>query len=414
MNFFTFLLILTITLSCAKSRVILGNKHTLNDLKHKHAPYVLMISIDGYRHDYNKIHRPEFLTWFAKEGASTEALIPSFPTKTFPNHLSIVTGLYPANHGIVANHFYAPDLKKRYSLKDSESVRNPEFYRGIPLWSLAESQGMKTATYFWPGSEANIYDHYPTYYLKYNHGTSHEDRLDQIKKWLLMDESTRPHFMTLYFHDVDSAGHRYGPLAEETKAAVHKVDQSLKDLYKFTKNLNYPLQIIIVSDHGMRKVNMDNKVNLVNKVPSIKDNFRLEGSGPLIHLYDKNATDINLTLRELNNSAKGYMCYLNHEIPKELNFRGNVRAGDIVCIADQNHYLVTNNRMPPKGAHGWSQFEGDDMHGILYAKGSLFKERTKIDSTENINIYPMIAEILGLEIRQHIDGDLSTLRKLLK
>ncbi len=419
MKFIALTISLALLFSCASGKVILGSENTSNDTRHGDAPYILLISIDGYRHDYNKIHKPDFLNWFEKEGASSESLISSFPTKTFPNHLSIVTGLYPSHHGIVANHFYAPDLKQFYSLKDRNSVTNPDFYNGIPIWSLAESQGMRTATYFWPGSEAKIANHYPTYYLQYNHGTSHKERVSQVRKWLLMEKEQRPHLITLYFHDVDSAGHKYGPLAKETKAAVLKVDETIKGLYQFTKNLDYPLQIIIVSDHGMRSVDTSKLVDIIKPISEQKDQFIIEGSGPVVHFYTKNKEVINKkqlqnTISKLNSNAQGHKCYDNNSTPSELNFKDNIRAGDIICIAKSDYYLMTSQRTPPKGAHGWSQYENKDMHGILMGLGNRFKSRTQIGSVKNVDIFPMLSEILGLHYDHKIDGSLEDIKEMMR
>ena len=386
-----------------------------NEPQHVDSPYVLLISIDGYRYDYNKIHKPKFLNEFAKDSARLDSLVPTFPTKTFPNHLSIATGMYPMNHGIVANHFYNPELRKRYSLKDRSSVTNPQFYKGIPLWSLAESQGMRSATYFWPGSEAKIAGKFPSQYMIYNHGTPHEKRINKVKEWLSLDKSKRPHFMTLYFHDVDSAGHKYGPKSSQAKKAVQKVDKSLRELYSFIKTLSYPVNVIIVSDHGMHKVNKENIVDLSKKDKSLFDKFLLEGSGPLVHLYKKDKTsqkDINKTLQNLNN-GKGYKCYPNAKTPKKLNFRNNPSIGDIVCIAQMKSYLTSGITLAPTGAHGWSQFEGKKMHGIFYAKGPCFKKNKLLKSQSNIHIYPMIAKILKLDINHKIDGHLSKMKELI-
>ena len=166
-----------------------------NAPEHADAPYVLLISIDGLRYDYLEKYQPENLLKLASSGVQAASLKPVFPTLTFPNHYSIATGLRPDNHGIVANHFKAPDLDGAlYSLKDRDAVTNEKFYQGTPLWSLARQQGQVSATYFWPGSEAPIAGTYPSYWRKYEHNAPHSERIETVMSWLKLPKKNRPHF----------------------------------------------------------------------------------------------------------------------------------------------------------------------------------------------------------------------------
>jgi alkaline phosphatase D len=410
------LLSILLLFSCAtKKEYKVSNS---NENKKDNAPYILLISIDGYRWDYNDIHKPKFLQKFKSEGASVKYLEPSYPTKTFPNHLSIVTGRYPMNHGIIGNRFFAPDLDKSYSLRDSSAVTNPLFYTAKPFWVLAEEQGLKTGTYFWPGSEAKIDGTFPSYYLKYNHGTSHKKRIDTVMEWFSMPKESRPHFVTLYFHDVDSAGHKFGPKAKETNQAVQKVDKSIEELLTKLNRLDLELNVIIVSDHGMAELSNEN-LEIIGKTKRTKkllDNFKSVGRGPLVHFYRKN-TDfkyITKTMKLLNREAKNFKCYKKNSTPKKLNFRKNIRIGDFVCIANKGWSIGTKPTSIPKGNHGWSQFDGKDMHSILFAKGPNFKNKFETGKIRNIDIYPMMAKILGLEINHKIDGSIQKSIELLK
>ena len=393
-------------------------KTTNSDSNKKDAPYILLISIDGYRWDYTDLHKPPFLKDFQKKGASVERLIPSFPTKTFPNHLSLITGRYPMNHGIVGNRFYAPDLEKSYSLRDASAVTNSEFYNAKPFWTLAEEQGLKSATYFWPGSEATYNGIHPSYYLKYNHGASHEERINTVVQWLKKPEQQRPHFVTLYFHDVDSAGHKYGPNSSQTHAAIQKVDKSISTLMKDLKKLDLPINVIIVSDHGMAQLDRSKK-EMIGKSKRSKNylkNFKAIGRGPLVHFYktNKNFNELTKTISLINTESKHYNCYKKDKTPRELNFRKNSRIGDFVCLADRGWSISTKDSSVPKGNHGWSQLDGTDMHSILYAKGPNFKENFKMTNFRNIDLYPLMAKVLNLEISHKIDGSIKKSKLLLK
>lgn len=388
------------------------------------APYVLLISIDGYRHDYTKKYNPKFLSKFASEGVSLRSLIPSFPTKTFPNHYSIVTGLYPGNHGIVANHFYAPDLGLEYKLSDRDAVTNPKFYQGVPLWNLTQEQGMMSATYFWPGSEAPIGNKYPSYWEVYDHGAPHERRIEKVLSWFNLPEKNRPHFLTLYFSDVDSAGHRYGPDSAEVKEAIEKVDDSLEKLYGEIEKLSFPVNVIIVSDHGMTEIKRERSVLLDKAFKKEADKellseFKILGSGPIVQFYyegreDKKAESLNRLLRLLNRSGSKVRAYKPSKAKSHWHLSGNARMGDVFAVSSMGVFIgMKGDRLIP-GNHGYDTQGSRDMHSIFYAKGPAFKSGRTYPSAQNVDIYPLIAKILGLEVTHEIDGRINGLKGVLK
>ena len=169
-------------------------------------PYVILISVDGLRSDYVEMFGAKNLEAFSNAGVWAESMLPVFPSSTFPNHYSIATGMYPKNHGIVSNEFYSRERNQWYSMKDKDAVTEGSWYGGEPIWSLVESAGMRSATYFWVGSEAEISGRRPTYYFDYDGKVSNQDRFDQAYEWLILPEGTRPNFISLYFSTVDQAG----------------------------------------------------------------------------------------------------------------------------------------------------------------------------------------------------------------
>jgi alkaline phosphatase D len=406
-------LFISLTFSCTKTPANPANLTVENDVKD--IPYVLLISIDGYRWDYTDKYSPPFISTFKNKGVSLKSLRPSFPTKTFPNHLSIVTGRYPMNHGIVGNKFYNPELKSFYSIRDSEAVANNEFYHSLPIWGLAEKQGLKTAPYFWPGSASAIQGITPSYNQKYKHNTPHNKRLKTVEEWFKMPKEVRPHLVTLYFHDVDSAGHGHGPDSSKVRNAITKVDQSIEKLFNNLEKLNLPINIIITSDHGMAALDSD-KAETILKTPDHKKllaEFTIIGNGALIHLYKKKNVSISDTIVLLNSSADHFKCYTPPTTPKKLNYRNNASIGDIVCLANKGWSISANVPRVSKGGHGWSQYDGMDMHGIFYAQGPNFKKNLQIETQDNVNIYPLIAHILNLKIKHEIDGNLENMQALL-
>ncbi|MFT4871070.1 MAG: ectonucleotide pyrophosphatase/phosphodiesterase family protein 5 [Colwellia sp.] len=378
----------------------------------KPKPYVLLISLDGFRWDYIDKYKPAFLSEFAKESARLTSLRPAFPTKTFPNHISIVTGSYPENHGIVANRFYAPDLKKTYNIKDSKTVTNPDFYLRKPLWVIAEEQDMRTASYFWPGSEAAITGIYPSHYKKYNHNASHQERIEGVLNWYKLPSSERPQLITTYFHDIDSAGHRFGQDSPELIAAINNVDDTIREMVNMVRLLDFEVNIVIVSDHGM----VDYPAENYEYLPTwLNDEYKVVATNPIVLIYDegKSTRTLAQTVAELNQQAKHYQCYQYQDIPSKFNASKTNRIGDIACLTDKDWSIGFTGKTS-KGNHGWSQFNTRDMDGIFYAKGPAFKEKVQLDTVENINIMPLLAKILGVDITTPIDGKLDIMKPLLK
>src|SRR6202041_956449 len=227
-----------------------GPNATAQQAKH----YVVLVSFDGYRYDYPKLSAAPHLHAMAPHGASApEGMIPSYPSITFPNHLTIVPGLYPDLHGIVANDFYDPQRKQHFAASDPKTNLDGSWYGGVPLWSLAEKQGMRSACFFWPGSEAEIAGERPTYYLKFDDKIDDNARIQQVLAWLRLPAVDRPHFITLYYAEPDHKGHEFGPDAPETRAAVVKVDGLMGKLKAGLDATGLPIDLVVVRDHGMAK-----------------------------------------------------------------------------------------------------------------------------------------------------------------
>src|ERR1700760_469547 len=191
-----------------------------NDPSQEDKPYVILISADGFRWDYAEKYHAKNLLALGAEGVKAESMIPSFPSVTFPNHYSLVTGLYPSHHGLVNNSYYDRSRNDFYSMGAKAKVADGKRYGGTPLWVLAEQQHMLSASFYWVASEADIQGTRPTYYYNYNEKIGIKDRIKAVTDWLTLPADKRPHMITFYFPEVDHAGHTYGPDARETEQAV--------------------------------------------------------------------------------------------------------------------------------------------------------------------------------------------------
>lgn len=379
-------------------------------------PYVIMISADGFRYDLADKYNAQFLKQMRSEGVMAPSMQPSFPSLTFPNHYAIATGLYPAHHGIVANTFYADHGTKRYAINDKKAVQNAWWYGGEPIWVLAEKQQMLSASFYWVGSEAPIDGTYPTYYYNYSEAIPIERRVEIVKQWLQLPPEKRPHMITFYMPEVDHQEHRYGVDNDSVRAAVQFVDDAIRKLKNMTDALGLPVNYIFLSDHGMSNVDTEHPIRKPEAIDTSK--FIMAMGASMVQLYAKEHKDIKRTYRALKKEAHGqYAVYLKTNTPKRWHYRRKDdrydRIGDIILVAPAGKAFNFSNRKTGAGEHGYDNAT-PDMQATFYAWGPGFKERLTIPPFANINVYPMVAKLLGLELLQPVDGKLRVLENILK
>ncbi|WP_211309818.1 ectonucleotide pyrophosphatase/phosphodiesterase [Mucilaginibacter yixingensis] len=391
----------------------------VNSRRQQQKPYVILISADGFRYDYAERYQAKHLLELSKGGISAKYLIPAFPSVTFPNHYTLVTGLYPAHHGIIANDFYDPGTESYYWHK-GKSAGETQWYGGTPLWTLAEQQHMLSACFYWVGGEAREKGFGPTYFYHYNEAINMPSRLQVVKNWLDLPPERRPHLITFYFPQVDQKGHKYGPDASETIAAVRLIDSAVYAMTQLVKasrvkNVNF----ILVSDHGMAKIKNDSPLSIPASIDTSK--FIVSGEGTILEVYAKKGQDryINSTYRTLHKEAHNYKVYLKSNLPASKHYTAKDdryhRIGDIVITPNYPYaFKMPQYKYIDPGAHGYDPGLVKDMNAIFYAWGPQFKKRLVIPPFENVNVYPVVAKLLGLKVTEKIDGTLAVAHKILK
>jgi predicted AlkP superfamily pyrophosphatase or phosphodiesterase len=380
--------------------------------------YVVLVSLDGFRYDYPlKYGAPHLLAMGAQGASAPQGMLPSYPSLTFPNHLTLVTGLYPEHHGIVANSFYDPARDATYVYTQSKTNGDGSWYGGTPLWVLAEQQGMRSACLFWPGSEAEIQGKRPSYYLKYDDKLDDSKRTDQIAAWLRLPPEQRPHFITLYYSNVDHAGHSYGPDSDEVRAAVHHLDDMIGELQTRLAALHLPVDLVVVADHGMIALKPDN-VNLSDYADLSA--FHTEGS-----LLYADSNDDEAAVGAYNefkaHPDPRFSVYRRTEMPASLHFDSNAREGDPVIVPNGPYTIRAHASIAGaetrlgvlRGGHGFDPHTMPEMKAIFFAAGPDIRSGVKLPSFENVNVYPFVAKILGLT-PPAVDGSLSILKPALK
>ncbi len=371
---------------------------------------LLLISLDGFRWDYLEMVETPNLDRFIKTGVKAKSLIPSFPSKTFPNHYSIVTGSYPANHGLISNHMYDEKLGAYYTIgPGATAVRDGRWYQREPIWVTAEKNDIETGIYYWPGSEAEISGYRPAYYKAYNPNVSWNSRVDQIVSWL---KEPAIGFTALYFNEPDKQGHAYGPATSQVFEKIKILDQTLGRLFTKLKEekLDIKTNIIIVSDHGMASINHKDVIYLDDYIDL--DDVEVIDWFPVASIRPKKGK-LEKVYHQLKNAHPHLQVYLKDSIPSKFHYSNNVRIQPITGIADL-HYTISSHQRGSYsgGAHGYDPAH-KEMHAILLASGPDFKSDIVVPSKENIHIYELMCKLLGIEPSEN-DGNLDAVSDMLK
>ena len=376
---------------------------------------VVLISIDGFRHDYLEKYAPPYLNKLAQQGVRADALTPVYPSKTFPNHLSIVTGQYPVNHGIIHNKFYDRERDQIYRI--GMGAKDGSWIKGTPLWTLAEQQGVKAATYFWPESDALIQGRKPSWFYPYDKQKPYHERIDQILTWLNMPKESKPRFITGYFSLVDTKGHEYGPDSPELAQAVNFVDQMIGRLMTGMEKAKINnVNLVIVSDHGMA-LTKTSKLITQDDLPALNRNFKVITGNPHVLIYYKGTSkkSLNKIAQRFKKIANNrFNVFTRETMPDYWHYDNSPGIPDII-LETVPPYMFGRGKphgSVNRGTHGFDPRTVQDMGGLFLASGPAFVDETRIAAFENIHIYPLIADILGLTISHHIDGKLSVLQAI--
>lgn len=380
-------------------------------------PTIILISLDGFRWDYLDRTDTPNLDQLASRGVRAKALIPVFPSRTFPNHLTIVTGLYPENHGIVSNRMYDEEFDTWYYIGEgAEPVQESRWYEGEPIWVTAEKQGQITATFFWPGSEAEINGYRPTYWNVYDGSVPNVERVDQVLAWLDFPDDSRPTFITLYFSDTDSWGHYYGPEAAEMETAIQNLDGYIGRLIDGLeeRDLLDEVNIMVTSDHGMASTSRE-RVVFIDDYIDLDDALMVEWTPVAMILPEPGQEDSILTA--LQNAHPQLAVYQKSAIPDRWHYRNHRRITPLIAVAAEgwsigSHYFFDEYPSAYSGgSHGYDPALAS-MRGIFIAAGPAFKKGLALDPFQNLHLYSLMCQVLGLEPSEN-DGDLDSVRVLL-
>lgn len=379
--------------------------------KEKQQRYVVVLSLDGFRSDYPGRANVPTLDSLARAGVKA-TFRPCFPSVTFPNHYAMATGLHPDHNGLVNNSFYAAELDSIYRLGDRYAVENPSFYGGEPIWVTAENQGVKSASFFWVGSETPIKGKQPSIWKKFDKTVPYTDRADSVVSWLQLSQEVRPQLIMWYIEEPDGIGHTATPDSSAVIDMVEHLDGVLHHFFTEVRKLDIFPQIdfIVLSDHGMATYYPENYVNLNDYLP--RDSFDYVFDGVPTLLYPK-PSYVDSAYSILQRVPR-VTAWRKSEIPEKYVYGTHPRIGELVVLPDVGTMLQFRDkgRAYPGGAHGYDNFS-PEMEAIFYAAGPSFKENVEMPTMANVNLYLLVATLLGLDPAPN-DGDSAVVSGLLK
>ena len=357
---------------------------------------VLLVSIDGFRNDYLERGITPNLSALAQQGTLAKKFEPVFPTITFPNHFALITGRYPDNNGIVNNTMYDPAKTDQvFRLSDRQAIENPLWWQeGTPLWVTLNKQGKRSSTLFWVGSETPIQGVQPNDWLRYEHALSSFERTQQLLRWLNRGDQDRADFATLYFSEVDSKGHEFGPDSPEVNASIISADQAIGELLEGLRALGLAeiTTIIVTSDHGMAHITPDRAVDLSAYTKELVS-VRIQWTGPLAG-FDANLTDKPVLLSHLKQNPN-MDCWAKEDIPAKYHFGTHRRVPQVVCLAKAGWSTIARagQKVIP-GQHGHDPSD-PAMQGLFIIHGPQIK-RNQLDTVRNIDVYNLLVRLLNV------------------
>ena len=376
---------------------------------------VILISIDGFRADYLDRGLTPTLAALAAEGVRADAMKPSFPTLTFPNHYTLVTGLYPDHHGIVSNRMVDPSTGKRFVYKDSDTIADAAWWGGEPLWVSVEKHGLHAATMFWPGSDVAIEGVRPSHWAHFDGRLTPDARVDRLLAWTDIHGQARPSFYTLYLEQVDHAGHDDGPDSPEVDAALRDVDAALARLVEGlrARGLFDRSNLVIVSDHGMTATAPGRQIFLDDLVDLGEAGVVTEGILAGMNPEPAAAATVERTILAPHEHMR---CWRKSEVPPRLHYGTHPRVPALLCLADDGWIITTHadaakRRHFPLGEHG---YDNDDpkMRALFVAHGPAFRAGLRVPELDNVDVYPLLAHLLGIEPEPN-DGRFDDVRGML-
>jgi predicted AlkP superfamily pyrophosphatase or phosphodiesterase len=368
---------------------------------------VILISIDAFRWDYLQKFRAPCLAKLAAEGVHAEKMISMFPSMTFPNHLTMLTGLRPEHHGMIHNTMYDPVFKARFAYNKVD-LSDSRWWGGEPIWATAIKQGRRADCMYWPGTGVTMAGLLPTEFKPYDNEADPNGCVDPVLTWLDQPPEKRPNLIITYFHHVDTASHKFGIESPQVATAVAQVDTAICRLMDgiHQRKLDRVVNLVIVSDHGMVDLSPERVIELRDYVDM--DKIQVDFSGAIAGLRPLD-DNIDALYQKFAGKENHFHVYRRENMPARYHFTDNRRIPPVIIVADDSWYIgkraageapVKNMN---KATHGFDP-ELASMGATFIAHGSAFRQHVTIKPFENVHIYNLLCATLSLKPAPN-DGD---------
>jgi len=364
---------------------------------------LLLISFDGFRWDYDQdVETPNF-DQLVRDGVKAKYITPPMLTMTSPSHFTTITGRWVEDHGVVHNMMYNATTNGKVGHK--ATLKRSEWWDNgaLPLWITAQNQGLKTASFFFPGGGVTYGGQAVDRSLVEEQGhpddneTEWRENIDTVMNWFSQEEFD---FVTLYFGEPDNVGHAVGPDHPDRKEIISQIDRTIGYLREAIDrhHLNSSLNVIISSDHGMTTVKKRPQVDeiILNKYVNLirLNSFELLDYGGYGILTPRKGKEQEVF--DALSKAPNLTVYKKEEIPESFHLAKNVRIQPIMIIADlgfnlNSRFIVYVN----KGDHGYHN-DHMDMKTIFRAFGPDFKKNYLTEPFDSIHIYPLMCKLLQI------------------
>jgi predicted AlkP superfamily pyrophosphatase or phosphodiesterase len=378
---------------------------------------LLLISIDGFRASYFELGQTPNLERLAADGVRAQWMTPSYPSLTFPNHYTLVTGLRPDHHGVIHNSMSDAAIGK-FKVADRDAVGDTRWWSGgEPIWIGAQKAGLRSATLFWPGSEAPIHGLRPDRWRPFDAKVNENARVDEVLGWLGEPASTRPHVATLYFDALDHEGHDHGPNSPEAREAMVRIDAAIGRLLDglAARDQLEHVNLIVVSDHGMAEVVPGHRIAVEDMVTP--EQAVVTSVGQSIGIAPNPGFEAQVE-RRLLGAHEQYDCWRKSELPARWHYGTHPRVPPIVCQmhegwdAIEGEKLRGATKVQTRGSHGFDPAL-PSMRAIFLARGPAFKRGATIAAFDNVDVYPLLARLIGIHPAKN-DGDIAPLLPALR
>lgn len=370
-------------------------------------PVTILIGIDGFRADYLDRGVTPTLSRLAADGVRG-AMRPSFPVKTFPNFYTLVTGLRPDRHGIVANRFDDPARPGEHFTQASQQ---PYWWdQAEPVWVAAERAGVRSAILYWPGANIAVRGIRPSDWHQFNMGVTGQQRVDTVIDWLRRPAAKRPRLIGVYFDTIDTAGHALGPDAKALDVPLAEVDALIAGVMRDLAELRQPANLVIVADHGMGGSSPARRIRL-DQIARAED-YRVIEQGPYAAIEPAPGRDGQLAAALLEPHPH-MQCWRRGAIPARLHYGANPRTPAFLCLPETGWMIATGPAAADagKGEHGWDP-DAPEMRALFIAHGPRIARDGRLRVFDNVDVYPLLRRLVGLPPAQGVDGDAATAARI--